>query len=62
MTLDLARVMADTPGAANTVFLDSAGSSLPPTPVLDTVIGHLRREAEIGGYAPQGSAPPIWPR
>ncbi|TWP50300.1 aminotransferase class V-fold PLP-dependent enzyme [Lentzea tibetensis] len=32
------------------IFLDSAGSSLPPEPVLDEVIGHLRREAQIGGY------------
>ena len=48
--IDLERVRADTPGAAGQVFLDSAGSSLPPTPVLDTVVGHLRREAEVGGY------------
>ncbi|AXB44091.1 aminotransferase class V-fold PLP-dependent enzyme [Amycolatopsis albispora] len=32
------------------IFLDSAGSSLPPPEVLDEVIGHLRREAEVGGY------------
>ena len=32
------------------IFLDSAGSSLPPREVLDEVIGHLRREAEVGGY------------
>lgn len=43
-------VARDTPGAAQRIFLDSAGSSLPPTPVLDTVVGHLRREAEVGGY------------
>ncbi|TSD99766.1 aminotransferase class V-fold PLP-dependent enzyme [Skermania sp. ID1734] len=48
--LDMALVRADTPGAAGQVFLDSAGSSLPPLPVLDTVIGHLCREAEVGGY------------
>ncbi|HEX3650305.1 MAG TPA: aminotransferase class V-fold PLP-dependent enzyme, partial [Pseudonocardiaceae bacterium] len=48
--IDLAAVRADTPGCAGQAFLDSAGSSLPPTPVLDTVLGHLRREAEIGGY------------
>ncbi|MFI9009747.1 aminotransferase class V-fold PLP-dependent enzyme [Actinosynnema sp. NPDC053489] len=34
----------------NPIFLDSAGSSLPPREVLDEVIGHLRREAEVGGY------------
>ncbi|HKN99677.1 MAG TPA: aminotransferase class V-fold PLP-dependent enzyme, partial [Pseudonocardiaceae bacterium] len=48
--IDLAAVRADTPGCQGHAFLDSAGSSLPPTPVLDTVLGHLRREAEIGGY------------
>jgi cysteine desulfurase len=48
--IDEERVRADTPGARDTAFLDSAGSSLPPTPVLETVISHLRREAEVGGY------------
>jgi cysteine desulfurase len=48
--LDLDRARADTPGCLDRVFLDSAGSSLPPRQVLDTVIGHLRREAEVGGY------------
>ncbi|MBW4720068.1 aminotransferase class V-fold PLP-dependent enzyme [Saccharothrix sp. SC076] len=48
--MDLDAVRADTPAASGRVFLDSAGSSLPPRPVLDEVIGHLRREAEVGGY------------
>ncbi|WP_280434830.1 aminotransferase class V-fold PLP-dependent enzyme [Nocardia carnea] len=49
--VDEQRVRADTPGiGTGAVFLDSAGSSLPPRVVTDTVIGHLRREAEIGGY------------
>ncbi|WP_040798309.1 aminotransferase class V-fold PLP-dependent enzyme [Nocardia higoensis] len=51
--LDDIRVRADTPGLAadpDLVFLDSAGSSLPPRVVLDTQFGHLRREAEVGGY------------
>ncbi|MEU4803259.1 aminotransferase class V-fold PLP-dependent enzyme [Actinosynnema sp. NPDC023587] len=48
--IDLNAVRADTPAATRRVFLDSAGSSLPPRPVLDVVIGHLEREAEIGGY------------
>ncbi|MGW0245419.1 aminotransferase class V-fold PLP-dependent enzyme [Nocardia goodfellowii] len=51
--LDESRVRAETPGCGSdsgTVFLDSAGSSLPSQVVLDTVIGHLRREAEVGGY------------
>ncbi|MGI5223120.1 aminotransferase class V-fold PLP-dependent enzyme [Nocardia sp. CA-290969] len=49
--VDEQRVRADTPGVGSgAVFLDSAGSSLPPRVVTETVIGHLRREAEIGGY------------
>lgn len=49
--VDEQRVRDDTPGVgAGAVFLDSAGSSLPPRVVTETVIGHLRREAEIGGY------------
>ncbi|MBO0853461.1 MAG: aminotransferase class V-fold PLP-dependent enzyme [Nocardia sp.] len=53
--LDIDRLRADIPAYSDTtgqspVFLDSAGSSLPPRVVLDTVISHLRREAEIGGY------------
>jgi selenocysteine lyase/cysteine desulfurase len=48
--LDHDRIRRDTPSASGRVFLDSAGSSLPPTVVLDTAIAHLRREAEIGGY------------
>jgi cysteine desulfurase / selenocysteine lyase len=48
--IDLEAVRTDTPGCLNRIFLDSAGSSLPPQPVVDEVIGHWRREAEIGGY------------
>ncbi|MEU4316011.1 aminotransferase class V-fold PLP-dependent enzyme [Nocardia sp. NPDC024068] len=49
--VDDQRVRADTPGVGTgSVFLDSAGSSLPPRIVTETVITHLRREAEIGGY------------
>ncbi len=48
--IDLDRVRAETPGARERVFCDSAGSSVPPRQVLDEVLGHLRREAEVGGY------------
>jgi selenocysteine lyase/cysteine desulfurase len=48
--IDLEAVRAETPGCHRGVFLDSAGSSLPPARVLDEVINHLRREAEVGGY------------
>ncbi|GAB7045846.1 aminotransferase class V-fold PLP-dependent enzyme [Catenuloplanes indicus] len=49
-TLDVAALRADTPGCARVVHLNNAGSSLPPEPVLDAMTGHLRLEAEIGGY------------
>jgi cysteine desulfurase/selenocysteine lyase len=48
--IDLAAVRADTPGCENLIFLDSAGSSLPPLPVREAVHAHLRLEEEVGGY------------
>jgi cysteine desulfurase / selenocysteine lyase len=48
--IDLEAIRADTPGCHRGVFLDSAGSSLPPVQVLDAVVNHVRREAEVGGY------------
>ncbi|MEO8698103.1 MAG: aminotransferase class V-fold PLP-dependent enzyme [Acidimicrobiales bacterium] len=49
-TIDIAAVRADTIGCATRIHLDNAGSSLPPRPVTDAVIAHLRREEEVGGY------------
>ena len=48
---EIAQIRAATPGCTDDlVHLNHAGSSLPPQVVLDAQIGHLRREAEIGGY------------
>jgi cysteine desulfurase/selenocysteine lyase len=49
-TIDVAAERSVTPGCETGVFLQSAGSSLPAQPTLDAVVGHLSREAEIGGY------------
>lgn len=49
-SIDVARVRADTPAVADLLHLNHAGASLCPTPVLDTVIDHLRLEATVGGY------------
>ena len=32
------------------MHFNNAGSALTPTPVLDALYGHLRAEAEMGGY------------
>jgi selenocysteine lyase/cysteine desulfurase len=50
MPLDLERLRAETPGVSARVHLNNAGAGLMPAPVLDAMIGYLRREAEIGGY------------
>lgn len=46
----LEQVRQDTPGVNEVIHFNNCGSALPPTPVLETVIGHLQREATIGGY------------
>jgi cysteine desulfurase/selenocysteine lyase len=50
MPIDLERLRAETPGVAARVHLNNAGAGLMPAPVVDAMIGYLRREAEIGGY------------
>jgi cysteine desulfurase/selenocysteine lyase len=50
-SIDVAAARAATPGCSELAFLLSAGSSLPTQMTLDAVVGHLRREAEVGGYA-----------
>jgi cysteine desulfurase / selenocysteine lyase len=50
MPFDLERLRAETPGVSARIHLNNAGAGLMPAPVLDAMIGYLRREAEIGGY------------
>lgn len=47
---DVKRARRDTPGTAKVAHLNNAGAALPPGPVTDAVIGHLRLESETGGY------------
>jgi cysteine desulfurase/selenocysteine lyase len=50
MSLDIARLRAETPGCAHVTHLNNAGASLQPARVLDAVVEHLRHEGEVGGY------------
>lgn len=40
----------ETPGVAHRIHLNNAGAGLMPAPVLRSMVEHLEREAEIGGY------------
>ena len=57
-SIDVARARRDTPGCQRVAHFNNAGASLPPQPVLDAVQGHLRKEAEIGGYEAADAAAP----
>ncbi len=49
--LDLDKLRRDTPGCDAVLHLDSAGSSLMPTPVVEAQQDHIALEARVGGYA-----------
>ncbi|NNF14939.1 MAG: aminotransferase class V-fold PLP-dependent enzyme [Gemmatimonadetes bacterium] len=48
--MDVEALRRDTPGIQHRIHLNSAGSSLMPTPVIEAVERHFRLEAHIGGY------------
>jgi cysteine desulfurase/selenocysteine lyase len=49
-SFDIETARRETPGCAETLHLNNAGSSLPPRPVHETVVRHLELEARLGGY------------
>ena len=48
--MDIDGLRAQTPGCAHRIHLNNAGAALLAQPTLDAMTGHLRLEAEIGGY------------
>ncbi len=50
MPFDVQRARRETPGCANVIHFNNAGSSLMPQLALDATIDHLQLEAQIGGY------------
>lgn len=50
MPLDIERLRHETPGVAHRIHLNNAGAALMPSPVVETMLDYIRREACIGGY------------
>lgn len=48
--MNIGKIRKDTPAVKDIVHFNNAGASLPPAQVLETVIGHLTLEAQVGGY------------
>ena len=48
--MDVDALRAQPPGCAHRIHLNNAGAALMAQPTLDAMTGHLRLEAEIGGY------------
>lgn len=53
---DIVKFRAETKGVNNVLHFNNAGASLPPDIVHNTVVHHLEREREIGGYEAKAEA------
>lgn len=49
-TLASSQLRADTPGCTDQLFMNSAGASLMPRPVVAAMADYLQQEAQLGGY------------
>ncbi|MDQ1672139.1 MAG: hypothetical protein QOC98_701 [Frankiaceae bacterium] len=49
-SFDVDRARRDTPGTREVTHLNNAGAALAPAVVLETMVGHLQLEAQVGGY------------
>lgn len=49
-SLDVEQLRAETPGCVQRIHFNNAGAGLMPAPVLESMVEHLRIEAELGGY------------
>ncbi|GAA2874659.1 hypothetical protein Acy02nite_36970 [Actinoplanes cyaneus] len=54
--MDVDALRAGTPGCRHRIHLNNAGAALMSQETLDAVVGHLRLEAELGGYEAAGAA------
>jgi cysteine desulfurase/selenocysteine lyase len=50
VAIDVCRARRETPGCQAVLHLNNAGAALMPQPVLHAVVGHVQREALLGGY------------
>ena len=53
---DITRARRDTPGASKVAHLNNAGAALPPIQVTESMVAHLYRESEMGGYEAASAA------
>ncbi len=58
MSLDIARLRADTPACDRLIHFNNAGASLMPAPVYRAMLEHLALEQRVGGYEAEADAEP----